>query len=339
MRRETDIPPLVSVIIPVYNVERYIEKCINSVLFQDYTNLEIILVDDGSSDKCPEICDRYGNKYSEIKVIHQPNKGVSAARNTGLDYASGKYIAFLDSDDYFDPSFVSALYGAFQDNVDIVACAYDNISSSESHLPRNTPHRIEQYNREELLQLSNVDSIRRKAFSDTVFAKLYKKEIWETLRFPEGLLHEDTYVMHRIFFQCSKMIVIPDVLYHRVLSEGSITRSTYSVKRLDVIDAYCDRALFMFYKGYSNDYIYFPIRFAISSLAYGQYNLDLTKLNINAKFTEKLELIRVTYRRVKERLTIPQKIILSTTISHFNLISKFINIAREVKYRATNILA
>ena len=106
--------PLISVIVPVYKVEQYLDRCVRSLLSQTYENVEILLVDDGSPDNCPQMCDEYASKYEKIQVIHQENKGLSGARNTGIDYAKGEYLAFVDSDDKWSPYFLESLYGALK---------------------------------------------------------------------------------------------------------------------------------------------------------------------------------------------------------------------------------
>ena len=124
--------PLISIIVPVYNAEQYLEKCVNSIINQTYTNLEIILVDDGSPDNCGAICDEYAKKDSRIKVIHKSNGGVSSARNRALECLTGEYVAFVDSDDYIHQDYINVLYNALSDGVDLSICAMNKFYDTQA---------------------------------------------------------------------------------------------------------------------------------------------------------------------------------------------------------------
>ena len=124
--------PLISVVVPVYKVEKYLDRCVESLLAQTYQNVEIILVDDGSPDNCPQLCDAYAGKYDQIRVIHQENKGLSGARNTGIDHAKGELIAFVDSDDKWSPYFLESLYRAMKEHdADISQCRWEYMHGDE----------------------------------------------------------------------------------------------------------------------------------------------------------------------------------------------------------------
>ena len=178
---------LISVIVPIYKVEKYLHKCIDSILAQTYTNLEIILVDDGSPDNCGKICDEYAAKDSRIKVIHQPNGGLSAARNAGLDIATGDYIGFVDSDDYIAPDMYEKLYNALVKNdADMAICDYQRFGNE---LPYD----------EMSLTTEVITGLQAMEKQNTVincsfvvaWSKLYKSFIFSNVRFPVGKINED----------------------------------------------------------------------------------------------------------------------------------------------------
>lgn len=229
----------ISVIIPVYNVERFLSKCLDSVINQSYPNLEIILIDDGSSDDSPRICDLYAKKDKRFNVFHKNNGGISETRNYGLDRATGDYIMFVDSDDYIHEDMCSImLKNASETIADMVLCNYyiddsngnviipDNILKTELITPDIYIHQF--------ITERNI------CYVSPCF-KLYKKFIFDSLRYPVGYIHEDEFAMHKIVYQCSKISSISDRLYYYVQSDHSIMRSKFSAKRMDAAYAILDQ--------------------------------------------------------------------------------------------------
>jgi len=219
---------LISIIVPAYNVEKYIRKCLDSIIGQDYKNWEIILINDGSTDYTPEICDEYGAKDSRIRVIHQTNAGLSVARNIGLDCANGHYLAFIDSDDYVKADYLSVLATLLETtDSDIAQCSFHKIqeTSSNSEIPNdNDQITIKEYSGTDFLNNLYVKGF--KPNNVLVWNKLCKKEIWNEIRFPAGLVFEDHYVTPRIIDNANKISVTSQKLYYYVQREGSITNST-----------------------------------------------------------------------------------------------------------------
>lgn len=217
---------LVSVIIPVYNVESFLPEALSSVCDQTYTNLEILVIDDGSTDLSGVICDEYAIKDSRVKVIHQVNRGLSAARNVGLNIMHGDAVAFLDPDDKYLPNYILSMISAMQDkDVDVVICKNVAICSTEKlELMGNTipepsiPSGI--YSRIETLQARADGSI-----NPNVWNKLYNRRLWKDIRFPEGHVYEDIATIHLVLNLCVKIFVLEDVLYIRRIRRGSITRT------------------------------------------------------------------------------------------------------------------
>ena len=228
--------PLISVIIPVFNVVPYLREALNSVVNQTYKNLQILVIDDGSTDGSSQICDEY-KKDSRITVIHQKNGGLSNARNTGLDRAAGQYIAFLDPDDAFHPSFIEKLLPAI-DNADIALCRY-SVQKTDGRLSYDGEKKVLRglitetrakegtYVREDSLRMLVNGTI-----NWSVWNKLYRADLWSSIRFPDGHNFEDIDTMFRIIDICKTVTVIDRVLYYYRKRPGSITQ-TVSRKNMD----------------------------------------------------------------------------------------------------------
>lgn len=239
--------PQISIIIPVYNVELLLKKCIDSVLRQTLTDIEVILVDDGSTDSCGAICDEYAAKDSRITVIHKKNGGLSDARNAGLEIISGKTVAFIDSDDFIHPQMMELLFAALQkEEADIAQCellwfsSYDQIPDlfyDSSHL--NTVRSLE---RDNLINHFYPDNGR--VVSCTVCNKLYRREIFQDIRFPVGQYYEDTYIKLQTLDICQKLVLLPYKLYYYYQRPGSITHSNYNVKWFGAIKIFQKRITF-----------------------------------------------------------------------------------------------
>lgn len=245
--------PKISVIIPVYKVEKYLKRCVESVLAQTYRDLEIILVDDGSPDRCPALCEELAAKDARVKVIHKKNGGLSSARNAGIAAATGMYIGFVDSDDYILPEMYEKLYHALCDNdADISICNYAYVDEDTGAIDKNKeaidPVVTEVLDREQAYQKINV-LWEGYNYYVTAVNKLYRKELFDGRLFAEGRLHEDELIVHYLFEKCRRVAVIGDVLYMYVQRQGSITNSTVSVKRLDAVYAIYDRYRFFLDRG------------------------------------------------------------------------------------------
>lgn len=233
---------LVSIIIPVYKVEKYLSRCVESILKQTYKNIEIILVDDGSPDESPAICDDFARKYKNINVIHKNNGGLSSARNAGLDICKGKYIAFVDSDDYVDSNFIMRLYNAIEKNdADIAMLQYAEVSE-ENNLPAIAPAKEILYKKKEV----------EKAFLelkvDSVCVGLYRKEIIGNHRFIEEKTSEDIPFNFEVFKEAQTFVYIPEKRYYYFynpdsISNGSLDKNmlNYLYFRKMIVDYYDDK--------------------------------------------------------------------------------------------------
>lgn len=224
--------PLVSVIIPVYNVEKYLNKCIQSVLNQTYKNLEIILVDDGSTDKSPLICEEFGKKDSRIKIIHKKNGGLSSARNIGIKKCHGEYVTFIDSDDYVDFKHIEILANAaIKFNVDIAISNIQVTTKKSAPQLNNQNYKVNLISSKEVLR--NI--LLEKDTSISANSKLYRKELFSNTHFPEGRLYEDNGCIHRIIMQCNKIAHCIVKSYYYYIHSNSITHSKFNIKKIDYI--------------------------------------------------------------------------------------------------------
>ncbi|MFV0146744.1 glycosyltransferase [Empedobacter falsenii] len=236
--------PLISVIVPIYKVEEYLQTCIDSIIKQTYPNLEIILVDDGSPDRCGDICDEYAKNDDRIVVIHKPNGGLSDARNAGLDICKGDYIAFVDSDDVISEKFIEVLYQNIG-NADLAFCDlfyFDDGEIFTDQVKNDTPS-VKLLDGQYLLGHINT-------FTDkgplvvVAWNKLYRKFIWQNLRYPIGRIHEDEFVIHYILDICNKVSFIDLPLYFYRQRENSIMVTSSLKSCLDAIDAFKEREYF-----------------------------------------------------------------------------------------------
>lgn len=240
---------LISVIVPVYNVEKYLDRCIKSILNQSYINLEIILVDDGSKDKCSEICDKWEREDSRIIAIHKENGGLSDARNVGIDASHGTYLSFIDSDDYVHKDFIKILYELSKKyDSDISMCGVYETCEEEDTI-KNLKEGNEEVKFAKSI-LSKKDSLYCVAWN-----KLYKRKVFQNVRYPKGKIHEDVAVIYKLLYFSNKVAITDIKLYFYFNNPNSIMRCNYSKKHLDILDGLYDSYLF-FIKNNEEEYAY-----------------------------------------------------------------------------------
>ena len=228
---------LISIVVPIYNVEKYLHRCVDSLLNQTYGNYEIILVDDGSTDDSLEICDEYRLKDKRVQVIHQDNGGLSRARNSGIKIAKGEYIAFVDSDDWVSEYYLETLINTARNTgADIVECEIMRTSGVENSISGHSAVYIS-YSTVEALRLLIEDNV----FHQYVWNKLYRRDLMADLYFPHGKTNEDEFWTYRIFANAQKIVKTNSVLYYYFQRNDSIMGTTYSVKRLDALEAKIQR--------------------------------------------------------------------------------------------------
>lgn len=225
----------ISVIIPVYNIRDYLERCVSSVTNQTYHNLEIILVDDGSTDGSDMICDRFAEQDERIVVIHKENGGLSDARNAGIDRASGEFISFIDGDDYIESNMYEVMIQAVQDDIPLVVCGIRALNSEGVCLRDYVWNR----NRNEVLTQRECFLAfmagNYNGFDVASWNKLYRRDLFENIRFLKGIISEDIECLYRILDKVDKCVCVKESLYVYVQREGSITNSGFYEKQMDVL--------------------------------------------------------------------------------------------------------
>ena len=227
--------PLISVIVPVYGVEAYLNQCIDSILAQTHKNLEIILVDDGSPDRCPTICDEYARKDSRVRVIHKKNGGLSDARNAGLEIATGEYIGFVDSDDWImSDMFEYLLKGILGYEAEISYCGFVNVR--KDWIDYQAMQMDVVYTTEMALNELFFDRLGNYAWN-----KLYKAELWKFIRFPIGRNFEDILTMYKIFEQAARITVLKEPKYYYHIRQGSIMHDDSFINRWSIYTAIIER--------------------------------------------------------------------------------------------------
>lgn len=230
---------LVSIIVPIYKVENYLERCICSILNQTWSDFELILVDDGSPDGCPQLCDQWKEKDSRIKVIHKENGGLSDARNAGLKIASGELIAFVDSDDWVSPDYLSVLVETLQKNdCDIVECGIIRTRGEADELRSGKENtKVSLFQTEEALEQLIKDSL----FHQYVWNKLYKRSVIGKIFFEKGKTNEDEFWTYQVFENAKRIGRVEVPLYYYFQRATSIMGEGYSLKRLDALEAKMQR--------------------------------------------------------------------------------------------------
>lgn len=232
---------LISVIIPMYNCEKYIRQCVESVLKQSYENLEVIVVDDGSTDDGGKLCDEIFAQNQRVKVFHKENGGISSARNYGIDRANGAYLFFLDSDDYLEDGGLEALYEAAKSNsADMAIGGYRRVEENGDLIKENVfpDEWVGKAHDEEFFWNTFKDNII--AYTG-VFTKLYSRKLWENVCFPGGKIHEDDAVLHKIISQCERIAYVKNIISNYRKTENSIMQTKFGLKNLDKAEVLLDR--------------------------------------------------------------------------------------------------
>lgn len=299
--------PQISIVIPVYNVEKYLVRCIESILNQTYSNFELILVDDGSSDNSGKICDEYADKYPFIHALHRENSGTSAAKNAGIDWvfnnSNSNFFTFIDSDDTIKSNYLYTLYNyAQENNADVVACKAvrvfndDELKAAMNTLTEpNQPHRL-YCGKDACINLYKTPS----EISISPCTKLYKRELLQNIRFPVGKIHEDQAVVPLLIYSAKKVVAADDVIYCYCCNSESIMGKPFYPKRFDDIDALqsCEE----FFKEKNEDEIVnLVIRKKQSILAI--YNLKARKYKVYKMIPDMYKISRYSAWKQMDALT------------------------------------
>lgn len=280
----------VSVIIPVYNVKDYLERCVDSVLEQTYSDLEVWLVDDGSTDGCGEICDRYAETDRRVTAIHQENKGQSCARNTAIEKSTGEYILFVDSDDYIKTVTIETLIDALVDEkADMAVCGI-RYGTEEHFQGEKEKTGYKTYTGRERYVTLFSEGCRR--IMSAACGKLYRASVFETIRFPEGKIYEDEFTIHHILGKCTRCVIIEEELYYHFVRTDSTTRQSYTMKSLDAVEAINDRC--RYFEDYGDEELLF--------MAYRDYlrRVQFHYYSLKRYFSDEIDEISEIVKRYKE---------------------------------------
>ena len=255
----SDANPIISVIVPVYNVQDYLEECIESILNQDFHDYELILVDDGSTDSSGKICDRYENE-NNVRIIHKENGGLSDARNCGINIAQGKYITFIDSDDIVWNRYLSILYDA--------AKTYDADIVQGELLEGNVDNLGTKKDRGDIL-ITGKEAFKYyltyQIVTVSACAKLFKKALFNEVLFPVGKINEDNFTIYKYFYLSEKVVCIPHYLYFYRVHKGTLMHGKFTNKNLGVLDVPLEMKDFLGERvnGYTEELEYYEFRLTI----------------------------------------------------------------------------
>ncbi len=311
---------LISIIVPVYNVEKQLILCIDSLINQTYKNIEIILIDDGSTDKSKNICDEYGKKDKRIKIIHKRNGGLSDARNKGIDIAKGEYILFVDSDDYVSNDIVELLYNNMIENeCEISTCSFIPFyEGTKPDTSANNNKEISVFNTSQALEAL----LYQKNCTTSAWAKLYKTSLFKDIRYPLGKIHEDLPITYILFSKSKKIVISQEKKYYYLLRKNSITGSDFNEKKIEVLDFAAEETRYI-----CNNY---P---EIIKAAYNREFMEAIYTLLRLKNTKKYKDVRNRVKLIikKYRMTIitDKK---ATKISKIYALSSFLGINNIYKF-------
>jgi len=331
MKGENNVEHLITIIVPVYNGERFIGKCFNSIINQTFKNLEIIIINDGSTDDSSKICDKFAKLDERITVIHQENSGLSAVRNKGLDMAKGDLIGFVDCDDYIHPRMYEILYKHLYDyNADIAMCEVTKVHNS--NINGNIRESDKTINQQNIYCLKQEEAFKnlfneKNLIMVVPWNKLYKKDVFKNIRYPEGKIKDDEFVIHHIIHAIKKIVFTDAIFYYYNHNENSITNKKYNLQNLDAIEAIKDRLLLFELKKYqkllskgANSYLHLIIMHYYAVQKY---------LPIERRVMEKLKrTFREEYKKYKSILNNKNKTELFLFFIHPNFHSGFLRLRK-----------
>ncbi len=277
---------LISIIIPIFNTEKYLTRCIDSVLNQTYKNIEILLIDDGASDNSPTMCDNYALNDSRVRVFHNSNGGLSDARNFGIEKSTGEYLVFVDSDDYISSSMIEILYNQIiLDNSDISISSFNYVSPDGSIMDLKADDKV--ISNEVITTLMAYDRLcgPHKTIYIVAWNKLYKKQLFDNIKYPLSKQHEDLMVAHLLYEKCASISCINLPLYNYVQHHESIMGKGFNIKHLDMAEAYLIHTEFFSEKRMWYNAV-FCLKYVRRLLAIGRFRLNMENATVINRFKE-----------------------------------------------------
>lgn len=316
---------MISVIVPIFNVEKYLNRCVESILKQSYTDFELILVDDGSPDKCPAICDEYALQDKRIKVIHKQNGGLSSARNAGLEIAKGDYIAFVDSDDFIHPDYLRLLYQALKETgADISICDYKTIKDYKIIEEQNENiDKLEIYDNYSIFLLRSLDIF-------VSWNKLYKKSLFKSIRFQEGKINEDIGVYYRLLYLSKKTVAIYNKLYYYFYNESGIMNSPFSEKKFASISFFIESLSFFNKIAKSDKRYYAVIKRIVHIIIDAYYEMNKTYVYFDFKHNKESRQIKKEIKKIIRKYKVFP--LCYTNLPYYEFYFGEKNIAVKIKY-------
>lgn len=298
---------LISVIVPIYCVEAYLPRCLESICGQTWPQLEILLVDDGSPDLCGQICEAYAERDDRIFVIHKANGGLSEARNAGLARAHGDWVCFIDSDDFIAVDMLETLYRrCVQEGSDMAVCDLVYVDERGRALPEYNRDIVIADERLTVQQAWDKLCAYKHWYYVMVQNKLYRRTLFEEISFPKGKLHEDEFVMYRLIGKCRQISCVKGGRYYYTQRRDSIMGSPYSVRRLDGVEAYLEQADFFLEIGRLAHAAY-----AVGMIDYllkeGREKLDMSAAENKRRYRELVRAFSAVLRRFRRRLPLPAR--------------------------------
>ncbi len=281
----------VSVLVPIYNAEKYIQRCLDSIINQTYENIEIILIEDGSKDNSLKIIKEYKKKDKRIKIFPIENNGVADARNKAVENATGEFLTFVDSDDFIEKDYIETLYTNLKKyNADIAVCNCINIieeTGEKSHKSFGI-NTVKEYNKIEAVEsLFYYNFLRH-----SPWGKLYKKEVWNNIRFPLGKNYEDLAILYKLFLNSNKVIYIPEEKYNYIIRQGSIVHNEIRKSDIEAIIEYSQKILEDITKNY-------PKLIPAAEYLIGYLSLSLWRKIPNGKYKEYDEIIKKNIKKYR----------------------------------------
>lgn len=298
--------PAVSVIVPVYKVEQYLDKCVQSILDQTFRDFELLLVDDGSPDKCGDMCEAWAKKDSRIRVIHKPNGGLSDARNAGIVQANGDYLLFVDSDDWIEKDMLATLYGLIREaDADMACCNFRSVNEDGSQHWDDAVITPGVWTEEDFWK--QFFSSNAQTYCNVAWNKLYKKELFDTVRYPVGRINEDVYILYDLVSQCKKIAATDQIGYYYLFRAGSIMNRSGSLRKLTNPEAYINRA-----RAFADRQLWY---FSEESLMCAVHNMLLGDFGEGGKKSKEYRAVKreakTVFSRLFRRMSLKRKISLS----------------------------
>ena len=324
-----------SIIVPVYNVEDYLNRCIDSILSQTFTDFELILINDGSVDNSKNICEYYANKDSRVKVIHKENGGQSTARNIGLDIASGMYVGFVDSDDWITLDMYEYLINTIEETQSDVVTIELLSTKEDIQLPKHNVD-VEVYKDKEIESYFLLNGMKTGSYG--VCRYLYKRELWEGIRFPEGKIHEDIEPHYRVLKRANKLIKSSKITYFYYIGDASTTRTGLKAKDFDLLEA-C-KELCEVTKNEDDRNIYYLARVK-KARSYFSLLAKIAFYGMDDEFLDRNETIKFLTKNLRENylllmkspMPINRKLMVTAVCIHISLLEKPLKIFKRISNR------